>query len=78
MVNGDMFAVIIIDWISRHIYGTDVITKQLNRIINDNPKFVKGLSNPDCLSNRIAQCTLLYLDGGFGDSIATVNVLHRL
>ena len=54
IVDSDIFAHIMMDWISRHVCATNTVRIQLNTIMNENFMVVKKVSNPDLLSNGIA------------------------
>jgi len=77
VVHNYVFTMIMMDWISVHVSGIDIITMQVNRIMNDNPKIVKDLLNPDSISNSIAYSSRLHVNGGFGDCGLLIRMLSN-
>ena len=61
VVYRNMFALIMLDRISRYIGNTEVVTVEAHRGRKRNAKVIKQLTNPDGLGNCIANCPILSL-----------------
>ena len=67
IIHNNVFAMLMLHWIDRHISSTDIVILKTNRIVKDNLQVIQQLSNPDSFRNSITKCAIFNHSGRLRD-----------
>jgi len=67
IINSNILATMMLNWIDSHVGGTNIITVEMNRIANDNSQIEQQLPYPNSLSSNVSKSMILSLNGRLRD-----------